>query len=843
MKTPLKSMIVSLGSLLLILISTTQTSESCGFSYDAEDYRVSFFMPATLGDDAFRPFYYTSEMINSVSSEFETDKQRNLKLWQTELGKSVVLSDIDKVLYLADSDEVVNAYNEKTLDKTFGGNTFVKALLKPKNKAVLEYLIIAKQNEFINFAGENPWGFYGYGEEEIDFSYNEPKERKNAISQIETNLKNAKSAFLKQRYAYLQLVNYRYSEPKKGVAVFEQYFDINNKEVITAWAIFHTAACISDKAKANYYLSLAFDKCDSKKARCYLGFNKDVEKATLGLAKNKREEATIYALSGMNTPARKMDLIQRVYALDNQNPNIKGLVLREISKIEDWLLTPKITGMPQSVEAEDSYFFGNYDYSYNNETGESTETETEAPQLYRNEISWKTDYFNLKNYEKDLAYAREFRVFLEGLLAKEKNKTQRNFLSLAISHLYFLDNQPQKALAYNAKVSGGNIATKTQQEINKILLLPLTENITTEASKAKLYQSLQVLQANLETLENSLRTVSQLHLYLAKMYYRKGDIVTAAFLHEKTDYTGKQEWSGSSYYNSIAFFDRYGTIANIENAIQFLDKKRPSDFEKYLLERYSKAEIAYSKTEAGRFSFGGWGMDEDLKIRKNLKSGLIDLQGTIAFREDKLKTALAYFKKLPADYWEANYYFSDYLNKNPIAEDFVWEENDDQNEAFCNKIKILEDLITLKTSAEKTKNPSDYQKLGNAYYNFTHLGNAWMMFSYGNYMDELDEGNKSGYWTYSFYPNSETHFATYYGCERAANYYQKAFNAAKNDTEAKAKAAAMLAYCQEMKRIATNRMEGKSAAISDDYLASWNQEYKNTETAKMLAMSCSSAED
>ena len=840
MKTPLKSIIVSLSTMLLILISTTHTSESCGFSYTAEDYRVAFFMPATLGDEAFSPFYYTSEIINSVSSEFETDKQRNLKLWQTELGKSVVLSDIDKVLYLADSDEVVNAYNEKTLAKTFAGNTFVKALLKPKNKAILEYFIITKQNEFINFADENPWGFYRDYGEEMEFSYNEKQERKNVIAQIETNLKNTKSAFLKQRYAYLQLVNYRYSEPKKGVAIFEKYFDVNDKDVITAWAIFHAAACLSDKAKANYYLSLAFDKCDAKKARCYVGFDKEYENATLAFAKNDAEKATIYALSNMNTPAPKMDLIQKVYALDNQNPNIKGLVLREISKIEDWLLTPKITGMPQSIEGENSYFFGSYDYNYNSETGESTETLIEKPQLYRNEITWKTDYFNLKNYEKDLAYARQFRAFLENLLIKEKNKTQQNFLKLAICHLYFLDNQPQKALAYNAKVADGNTATKVQQEINKILLLPLTENITTEMAKTKLYQSLQYLQANLETLENPLRTVAQLHLYLSKIYYKKGDIITAAFFHQKSDFTGKQEWSGSSYYNAIAFFDRYGTVANIEKAIQFLDKKQPSDFEKYILKKYSDEEIAYSKTE-DEYGFGIWGMDEDLKNRQNLKSALIDLQGTIAFREDKLDDALAYFKKLPEDYWQTNYAFSAYLNKNPITADFIWDEST-ENEVFCNKIKILEDLIALKKQAEKTKNSADYQKLGNTYYNFTYWGNAWMMFSYGNYMDELDEGNKSGYWMYSFYPNSEKYFGTYYACDRAANYFQKAFNAAKNDKEAKAKAAAMLAYCKEMKRIVIQRNEGKSTSMSEDYLASWKREYQNTETAKMLAMSCSSAE-
>jgi hypothetical protein len=843
MKKPLKSIIVSLGSMLLILISTTQISESCGFSYQAEDYRVSFFMPSTLGDDTFAPFYYTSEIINAAESGFDTDKQRNLKLWQAELGQTVALLDIDKVLYIADSDEVVNAFNEKLLDKTFGGNTFVKALLKPENKAILEYMVTAKQNEFINFADENPWGF-GYDETETEaISYNEAAERAKVIQQIDGKLKTAKTAFLKQRYAYLQLVNYRYYNQKtKAVEIFEKYFNLKNNDLLTAWATFHIASCISNTAKANYYLSLAFDKCDSKKARCYLGFDKKAESATLGLAQNNLEKATIHAIVGMNNPARQLDLIQKVYALDNQNSNVKALIAREVNKIEDWLLTPKVTGMPQSIEGENDYFLGQYDYDYNDETGESTRKEIAKPQLYRNEMAWKTDYFNLKNYKKDLVYTREFRSFLEGLLIKEKNKTQQDFLKLAISHLYFLDNQPKQALAYNAKVSGRDIETKTQQEINTILLLPLTQNITSEATKTKLYQSLAWVQNNLESINNPLRTVSQLNLYLSKMYYKKGDVVTAAFLHQKSSFTGKQEWSGSDYYGSIAFFDRYGTLADAENAIILLNKKITTDFEKYMLKNYTEQEIAFAKLKSDEYYFGTWGIEENAKAQENMKSALIDLQGTIAFRQDNLKKALSYFKKLPADYWKENYEFLTYLAENPFVTGFVWGENDsEKGNVICNKIKIIEDLIILKEKAEKNKDAASYQALGNAYYNFTYWGNSWMMFSYGNYMDEL-ENNETGYWTYSFYPNSDTYFNTYYGCDKAKSFYQKAFDAAKNGSNEQAKADLMLVYCAEMKQVAKRKTEGKSANMTDDYLKNWKIKYKNTNVYETLVMSCSATE-
>ncbi|MFT6937773.1 MAG: hypothetical protein ACJA1N_002077, partial [Saprospiraceae bacterium] len=103
MKKPLKSVVISLSSMIIILISTTQVSESCGWGPEGEDYRVALFASKILGDDVFQPFYYTSKMINADIPNFESDKTRNLKLWQKELGSLIEISDIDEILYQKDT--------------------------------------------------------------------------------------------------------------------------------------------------------------------------------------------------------------------------------------------------------------------------------------------------------------------------------------------------------------------------------------------------------------------------------------------------------------------------------------------------------------------------------------------------------------------------------------------------------------------------------------------------------------------------------------------------------------------------------------------------------------------
>jgi hypothetical protein len=782
MKKPLKSIVTSLGSMLIILISTTQTSESCGWGMEGEDYRVAFFTSKVLGDKIFEPFYYTSKAINEYVPDFESDKVRNLKLWQKELGSSVELSDIDELLYEAKTEDVLRVFNEGRQEEVYAGNTFLKALLNPDNEAVFEYFAIAKYNEYVNFIGYggdgSSWNFEE--EEAVEETAFEVPSRAEIMEAIDESWAAANSDFLKQRYAYLQLVNYRYTnEGEKGMALFEQNFDKNNEDIITAWAIFHAAACTKNKVESNYLLSLAFDKCDSKKVRCYFGFDKELLEKTAAFTNVPSEKATIYAITGMNYPGREMDLIKKVHSIDAKNPNLRGLIYREISKIEDWLLTNKVTGMSRSV-----------------------------------------DYFNLKNSKSDVAYTREFREFLVVLLNKTTETTQQDFLKLAISHLYFIDDEPNEALKYNAMVSGNNAQTKTQQQVNNILLLSLADDILLENTKSKFVKSFTYLENHLSDFDKPLRTISQLNLYLSKLYYQKGDLNTAAFLHQKSNFTGKQEWEGSDYYESISFFDRYATIAQIEDAIVFLDKKNPTDFEAYLLENYSPAFAEY--IEVGKWGvYNGWNYENRENHNEIVKSALIDLQGTVAFRQDDLEMALSYFKKLPADYWETNYYFSEYLTKNPFTKKDLWN-NAESESMETNKIVIVEKLLALKQKAISENDANAYFELGNAYYNFTYHGNSWMMFSYGKYASETSEDSGAGYSAYSFYPNAEKYFDVYYGCERAEKLFQKAVNAAKTDIELEAKAVMMVGFCKNKR--------AKSTTFPANYLNDWMKKYNATTT-------------
>lgn len=818
MKTNWKLIIAALSSLLLV--TSPLNVNSCSIFYQGESYRVGFFTPSVMGDDVFYPFYYSADIMNSMASNFTTDKVRNLKLWQKELGGDIALESIEELLYTMSFNDLM-IYKGSDAEKVMMSNPFAIALFKRPD--VFDYFSIAKENEFINFQNSDPWGF-DLNEEELR------ADRIKLVNIIKEKLEQTSSAFLKQRYAYLLVVNYHYlKDADNGMAIYKKYFDPNGKDILSNWAFFYSASFLENDVAKNYRWSLAFDKCDSKKARIYNLFDMNLLAATLKMAKNNKERATILSISILNNPAPKMDVIRKINNLDRSNPNLRALILREVSKIEDWLLTTKVTGMEKSVYFSDDNFngLGHYDEDYLAAEGEMPAYE------YYNDGDWVTNYYKVKNYQKDLNYARRFRAYLEGLLATNAY-LDKDFLRLAIGHLYFMDDKPQQAYSMIQQVSDKNVYTKVQKAINHVLLLPLTENISSEATKNELYQQLQIVQQNLEHIENPIRTISQLHLYLARQYYRIGDVATASFLFDKSYGTADNERLGSEYYSMIAFFDRYATINDIEQTIALLNKKNPTNFESYLLTKKTPQETAMLKQREYYY--------EKPPVDKNKKIlALIELQGTKAFRDDELEVALSYFSKLPANYWKNNYEFSDYLifnafEKGAITNPYDSNKHYKSNNTSYSKKEILTKLIALKNKAESTNDPQLLFELGNAYYNFSYVGNSWMMFSYGKYTYEIENMASSEYYVYSFYPNGQKYFDVFYGSGRAKKYYQKAADASRN-VELRAKASFMVIKCQNNREFARGNIED-----ADDLQKSyknWSVKYNGTAIHNSLSSNCS----
>ena len=69
------------------------------------------------------------------------------------------------------------------------------------------------------------------------------------------------------------------------------------------------------------------------------------------------------------------------------------------------------------------------------------------------------------------------------------------------------------------------------------------------------------------------RSISQLHLYLARAFYQKGSMPEAGLLTAQVEETIIGDGgSWSEYYNDIVFFDKYATLEDMDNTFEFYYK-------------------------------------------------------------------------------------------------------------------------------------------------------------------------------------------------------------------------------------------------------------------------------
>ena len=121
---------------------------------------------------------------------------------------------------------------------------------------------------------------------------------------------------------------------------------------------------------------------------------------------------------------------------------------------------------------------------------------------------------------------------------------------------------------------------QTQVQIERLLLLPKLKDISKKETQAEILSLLNWLNKHYTSIEDGHRTVDQLHLYLSKTFQQRGFDMIAGLLYMQTGSAVKGGGGNhSEYYGSIVFWDKYGTLEDIDSVVQFLDLPNKTPFE------------------------------------------------------------------------------------------------------------------------------------------------------------------------------------------------------------------------------------------------------------------------
>ncbi len=632
---------------------------ACGYLILGDQYRIALLDPLLLGPD-YAPFFYSAREFNTtLNAQAGKDRLRNAADWAEQLGGAVTPESVMKMLYETAFTDYV-AVREGDRSNELAGNPAWRAV--EQQPELLEYLMWAKAYEEPN-RGEYDW-WNQPEEDSVDERYHE-----NMRGRAERGLAaSVKKPWLHQRWTYQLFLLSKYAGDEAGMLA---YFDkLSSNSILYDWARFHMAPFWNDAGRTELELARAFRVTPEKSLAAYQLAGRTFDLATaLTAAENDVQRGDIYALAAVKRSGRALDLIRKAYQYNRDNPVLNLLLVREINKVEDWLLSHELTGYGPAVV---TYPEPNYDYD--NQTYED----------YRREV----ERLRLANVPRDRAYLNELRNFLT---RNDAPGTYTHYWELFRAQLALLaeDYAPAAALANGLRLSPDPKVRVAAEKVEFLALLQ-SGDLSAPRVRTRLVRYLSGLREKGKEAEFRYYAPPTAYTVLNKLagqtFEAAGDSLSAYLFDLKATELPTVAYWRSDYYATIDYLDRPVSKSLIDRAIDFYARQEErSEFDRYLLlGDVPAAEMA---------------------------DRLRDLGGTLALRRNEPGVALAYFESVRTAYRKAP--FTEYLR-----------------EPAGHKVAYARRLTDLGRKSENG-NVRATLDLAAAWYDMTYYGDNWMLLSYG----------------------------------------------------------------------------------------------------------------
>lgn len=722
---------------------------ACGFFVYEGQYRVFLLRPEVAGFHELSPYYFTTNALFEREVTYDANmwpaQRRNLAEWQAHVGHGVPLDDIEEALYGLDP----MAFWDD-LDRLRKENAFVKHLAE-QDTVALAYLRYARRCEkLVNY--DDPWQLDGRDLDGIA--------RARALG--EAMWSKAPNAFLKGRIGY-QLIRLEYYGGSLSADTLQALYDrcvrpFAGGSWIDASARYYVAERMPAGPARLHALSRVFDDGIDKRFRCVSLFPKDSLDPVLALARTDHERAVIEVMSAIHRRGRALKQLKHIHALDPANSFLPFLLVREVNKVEDWLMTPALTGYaPAGRNAW-------WSYAWDEET---------PPSVPRS---------------VDLAYGQQLHRFVHDAL-RDCAPDQRAILELIAAHLSFVTGNLDDAQEHLARAEALPVQQRShlaaQLAMERILLHFARSPRLTPAIEQAILDVDRALDTGDDVLAGRVMR-DQLHLYIARRLMDNGDMARGLFMLAHTGRAyGDAYWNLKTPY--LELLDR-AAPTDVDSMIALLDKPAKRPFEHWLT-----GGKVWQAT-------GAWSADSLPITREKL----LDLKGMLFVVEDRLEEALAALEQVPDSFWRT-FPYTLFARDDPFTVNVSDQHNGARKDRhFYNKREYVAEILRLKreAAADPSKAALNNYLLGNAYFNMSWHGKYWIMcdVAWSSDPDNFSDGKPAAF------------KAHYYGLARAKPYYLKAMRLAR-DPGLKALACYMAAFCdhprdpQEAHR--RNRLRGQ----------------------------------
>ena len=641
--------------LSFFFLATSSYSQACGGWYPfGEEVRFSLFHPQLFDDGGMKIFYYSADYIYYYY-EHKPQTDRNVDDWYQLLNGKVTKEDVFEAVYQLTAVEILDKKSK---------HPFVSALRKVKKEGELQYLAFAKQYSNLNRSGIDHW-------EREDSDLNQA--RSEAIGEALKRMKSTKEKQLKRRYAYQAIRFAFYNNDQELIEkLYNDHFKGKSELTIDHWADYYYLHTLKPGAERNSRAAQIFAKVPSKSHGIfYLYTWKIPVDETLTFARSDEEKANVMAMHAVRQKNRQLSTIAKIYELDADHPLLPFLIVRELNKVEDWVLGPKYT--------------------------------TFAPIMRPGITTYEADDMLIERAViSDQDYAKEF----EKWLMTNRSGFDLELLASVTGMLQFITDDTSKALN-TLKYAKFQNKRREAWRLRMVSLLSVAEGADIEDLDLSRF-----LSNDHENRERFLFIVGRLFEY-------KGELGNAALFFSQLN-------QQNDYWNAFAWNEKRGrTVFNVTFY---------SDYYRYFDANYSAKELAeiLAYVEDLRSNYKGKQLVQLTEDILSEKLRITDLIGTKHLREDDLASAVRWFEKVPEGYWKADSnYYAFYLAANPFYVDFYSQHEETAADTVSyTKYEIASKLDQLIKQVKKQKGDKRAKTeflIANCYFNMTTHGNSWMM--------------------------------------------------------------------------------------------------------------------
>lgn len=784
---------------LCFLLGVSAKVNGCGYYLLSESYRVALLNPYLVGDE-YEAFFFSSDYLPDAPAHRKTghDRQRNCAEWAQELGGAVRWSDVMELLYGSSYDD----WLQDEPRPEWPLNAAWQALQQRPD--LLEYILYAKAYEVPVSADKKAYSWNNIATGWTEYAAPGPRDDSDTFrKRAEQGFQAApEGSFLRHRYAYQLLLLARYAnDANRFYQYFDRYFRDGN-DVLADWARHHEIYFLGDPVARFLSCARSFSRCPEKAISAVQQAKYQSRAPNLtSIPTSNRPD--VIAFMALREQGYTLDQMSQLYRLQPNHPVLPLLIVREINKVENWLLTEPLTQQNPPMPSQEL----NYDA---------------FPQTAFLNGGWRKlqDSLYRENARKDRAYISELRAFIDVLSPTRHSALDAPRLRIFRAQLAMLDNDPEAALRQlSPSLISAPGLVGIQATIIRYVALVQSAPLASPETQGALVDLLCELETHLPRDRQPHNVLPALQRMTAQAYASSGDTVTAFFFHQKSLELPYTYDYGSDYYQRIDYLDRQLSPSVFDGVLELLTKEGEND---RILQYYQSAKLPSV-------------------------NALHDVAGTVALRRNDLEEAHRHFSQIPDAWYPNSYAFGYFLNHSPFQSWFFSPRADESPYA---KSKVTATLLALekKAAAGGPDAAQAYYDLGNAWYNMSTFGPAWMMLSYGHSNFNLpppEEWPKGGA---VYTPHSEADHALIHQAGRAKEKWEAA---ARLSTEAELSAeiafslysresyaanlAASNAYFSEARQEELNKLR----RLRNQYLRTLTEEYGDTRFLKKLQSQCS----